>query len=660
LFIEINEAENRGRVRHEYYKKGMSPVAGEYKISDYSRQTLEGIRRGQIIVNNDARYDPRTAEIYQTTYEPYNEQAYISIPLFAQGRWDAIFWISDEKPRRWTTQEIAFLEAVGERTWLAIEKLRNDEALRLSEERLRLATGAANIYSWEVDLETETAVFSANTIQVLGFSMPSDLAKIIALIHQEDLQSVAEKFERAIVSKANFSAEFRLLDPNSGEEVWQMIQGIFITRNGDKKVNRIVGIAQNISERKRAEREREELLRREQAARREAEEASRAKDEFLATVSHELRTPLNAIMGWAQMLSSGLLDEADIKRAVETIYRNSKSQAQLIEDILDVSRIVTGKIRIEPQPIALAPVIQTAVESLRPAIEAKNIRLQMRLNFESRRVYADADRIQQVVWNLLSNAIKFTPEKGQVTITLESDSAQTKIVVSDTGKGIEPEFLPFVFDRFRQADSSSTRKYGGLGLGLSIVRHLVELHGGSVEVESDGEGAGTTFIVRLPQWQDAENKAVGFNSNDLPANGSVAARSDVPDNYAKFKGLRVLLVDDEIDTLNLLSAILDQKGAEVKAETSVADALEMIKGWKPDIIVSDIAMPDEDGYSLIKKLRALTPEQGGAIPAIALTAYVGVKERTRVLESGFQMYVPKPVEPSELLSAIADFSFELK
>ncbi|HEX8197202.1 MAG TPA: PAS domain S-box protein [Pyrinomonadaceae bacterium] len=659
LFVEINETENRGRVRHEYYKKGMSPVAGEYKISDYSRQTLEGIRRGQIIVNNDARSDPRTAGIYQTTYEPYNEQAYISIPLFANGRWDAIFWISDDKPREWTPQEIAFLEAVGERAWLAIEKLRNDEALRLSEERLRLATGAANIYSWEADLERQTVVYSANTEQVLGFPMPQDLAESTALIHEEDRQTAAEKFERAIADKTNFNADFRLVNPRTGETIWQSVQGIFIS-GSDNKINRFVGITQNITERKQAEREREELLRREQAARREAEEASRSKDEFLATVSHELRTPLNAIMGWSQMLVSAKLSQEDTVRAVETIYRNSKSQAQLIEDILDVSRIVTGKLRIEPKPTALAPVIQTAVESLRPAIEAKNIRLQMRIDFEPRMVYADADRLQQVVWNLLSNAIKFTPEKGQVTITLESDSSQTKIIVSDTGKGISQEFLPFVFERFRQADGSSTRMHGGLGLGLSIVRHLVELHGGSVEVESRGEGAGTTFTVRLPLWETQENKIADFKSDDLPANGSAAEKSDSADNHVKVKGLRILIVDDETDTLDLLVAVLSQKGVEVKAETRVRDALETIEEWKPDIIVSDIAMPEEDGYSLIKKLRDLPPEQGGAIPAIALTAYVGVKERARVLESGFQMYVPKPVEPSELLSAIANFTSELK
>jgi PAS domain S-box-containing protein len=413
-------------------------------------------------------------------------------------------------------------------------------------------------------------------------------------------------------------------------------------------------VIQDITARKRAEREREEFLFREQIARRQAEEASRLKDEFLATVSHEIRTPLNAILGWSQMLKANKISNPnDIRGAVETIYRNAKSQAQLIEDILDVSRIITGKIRLEAHPISLAPVIQTAVESLRPAIEAKNIRLQMHLDFEPRMVVADPNRLQQVVWNLLSNAIKFTPENGSVEISLENESQQTKIVVTDTGKGIEAEFLPFVFERFRQADGSSTRKHGGLGLGLAIVRHIVELHGGSVEVSSAGEGHGATFTVLLPQTESVTKK-IGENAFAAVASEAQDAVSDY--SNGKIKGLRVLLIDDETDTLELLSVLLTQSGAEIKSATSVADAFEVIKDWKPGVIVSDIAMPVEDGYSFIKKLRALPHEDGGAIPAIALTAYVGIKERTQVLASGFQMYVPKPVEPSELVGALANFA----
>jgi PAS domain S-box-containing protein len=399
--------------------------------------------------------------------------------------------------------------------------------------------------------------------------------------------------------------------------------------------------------------ERQRLLQREHSARLQAEEANRLKDEFLATVSHELRTPLNAILGWSQMLISGSFDPDNASRALETIYRNAKSQAQLIEDILDVSRIITGKLRLNARLISVSPIIQAVVESLRPSIEAKNIRLHMALDFEPRMACADPDRLQQVIWNLLSNAIKFTPEKGQITVELESGESETKIIVSDTGKGISPEFLPFVFERFRQADGSTTRQHGGLGLGLAIVRHIVELHGGTVEVGSGGEGKGTTFTVSLPLPETPLSSAGETNEENSGAKQSNPGEAEKAVYESEIKGLRVLLVDDENDTLELLATVLVQNGAEAKSHTNVADALETIKEWKPDVIISDIAMPEEDGYSFIKKLRALPPEEGGKIPAIALTAYVGIRERTQVLSSGFQMYIPKPVEPTELVSTLA-------
>lgn len=406
-------------------------------------------------------------------------------------------------------------------------------------------------------------------------------------------------------------------------------------------------------ERAFAEQEREALLKREHSARLQAEDANRLKDEFLATISHELRTPLNAILGWSQMLTSGTFDQTSAARAIQTIYRNAKSQAQLIEDILDVSRIITGKLRIDAKPVLLAPIIQTAVESLRPLIESKNIRLHMSFDFESHKVSADPDRLQQVVWNLLSNAVKFTPEKGEIMLALENAESGTKIVISDTGKGISPEFLPFVFERFRQADGSTTRHHGGLGLGLAIVRHIVELHGGSVEVMSEGDGKGTTFTVDLPFAETPVTLPEESNGQSLPLNasGSIEADSGVFEN--SLKGLRVILLDDENDSLELLVTLLTQNGVEVRPHSNVRDALDTLKNWKPDVIISDLAMPEEDGYSFIKKLRELSPEDGGTIPAIALTAYVGIKERTKVLSSGFQLYVPKPVEPTELLSTLA-------
>ncbi|HEY9286322.1 MAG TPA: ATP-binding protein [Pyrinomonadaceae bacterium] len=658
LFIEIDEAANRGVIRHEHCRSGVPPVAGEYRISDYSRETLEEVKSGRVVVNHDAENDPRTAAIYQTTYEPYGERSYVSIPLFTDGRWVAVFWLSDDKPRRWTQREVTFLEAVGERAWLAAEKLRNEATLRESEARLRLAVGISRISTFEIDLLTDAVQTDEVGREIYGFrpDEPLTFALVQSRFHPDDRDEVLRRVAAALDpgGAEEFEVEQRIVRTD-GRTRWIKVRGraFFEGAGASRRAARCIGTYIDITRAKQAEQEREELLRRERAARREAEEASRLKDEFLATVSHELRTPLTAIIGWSRMLCDGNCDEDYARRAVETIYRNAKAQAQLVEDILDVSRVITGKLRISARPASLAPVIQTAVESLRPSIEAKSIRLRMRFDFEPRPTHADPDRLRQVVWNLLSNAVKFTPEGGEVTVELESADAETRIVVSDTGKGIAPEFLPYVFDRFRQADGSTTRAHGGLGLGLAIVRHIVELHGGAVEVRSGGEGRGATFTVRLPlaEARPAGVDEAGGHLSWAERSWSVDAGRAVRPNGVK--GLRVLLVDDEEDTLELLSAALAQSGVEVRPRTNVRDALEAIREWKPDVIVSDIAMPGEDGYSFIRKLRALAPEDGGTIPAVALTAYVGIRERTQVLSSGFQMYVPKPVEASELLSTLA-------
>lgn len=407
-----------------------------------------------------------------------------------------------------------------------------------------------------------------------------------------------------------------------------------------------------IAERKRVEEERTRLLIREQEARKEAEAANRTKDEFLATVSHELRTPLNAVLGWVRMLRMGKLDEAAVTRALETIERNAKAQAQLIEDLLDVSRIISGKLRLDVRPIDLASVIEAAIDSIRPAIDAKAIRLLTVLDPKASPVSGDAGRLQQVVWNLLSNAIKFTPKGGRVQVRLERINSHVEIIVSDTGAGISPEFLPHVFDRFRQADGSLTRSHGGLGLGLAIVRHLVETHGGIVWAESEGVGRGSIFTVQLP--------LIAVRAVDLsptPDRVHPTAEWDMPlCSTATLDGLRVLIVDDEDDTLEMLVAVLSQCGAEVKPASSAAEALETLQEWKPDVLVSDIGMPGEDGYTLISKVRALETEQGRQVSAVALTAHARTEDRMRALSSGFQMHLPKPVEPAELVVVIASLT----
>jgi CheY-like chemotaxis protein/nitrogen-specific signal transduction histidine kinase len=397
--------------------------------------------------------------------------------------------------------------------------------------------------------------------------------------------------------------------------------------------------------------ERDRALASEQAARAAAETSNRLKDEFLAVVSHELRSPLNAMLGWVQMLRAGRLNETMTAKALETIERNARAQTQLIEDLLDVSRIITGKIRLNVRSCELVPIIEAAIDTVRLAADAKEVRLQSILDPWAGPVSGDSERLQQVIWNLLSNAIKFTPKKGRVQIRLERINSHVEITVSDTGIGISLDFQPYVFERFRQEDSSTTRSYNGLGLGLALVRHLVELHGGTVAVASPGVGQGTTFIVKLPLMP-----VVRLQTTDL---GRVhpTISSGVPfDNLPTLEGVRVLVVDDEADTRDFITTVLAECGAEVKAVESAAKVLEAIPQWQPDILVSDIGMPEEDGYSLLCKVRALESKRERQIPAVALTAYARVEDRIQALSAGFGQHVTKPVEPAELVAVIANLA----
>jgi signal transduction histidine kinase/DNA-binding response OmpR family regulator len=378
-------------------------------------------------------------------------------------------------------------------------------------------------------------------------------------------------------------------------------------------------------------------------------EANRLKDEFLATLSHELRTPLNAILGWAQLLKMEGL-EGNAAHGIEVIERNAKAQTKLIEDLLEVSRITTGKLRLSVKRIELAPVVRAAVDAVRPAADAKQITLDLHLPDEPSPVTGDPDRLQQVVWNLLTNAVKFTPANGRVIVEMLPLASHIDVRVTDTGPGISREFLPYVFDRFRQADSTSTRMHGGLGIGLTIVRHIVELHGGSVRADSAGQGQGATFTVTLPA---AHGPAAVVE--ELPSqNGQVLEAPTGP--MEDLDGVRVLLVDDERDARDVVSEVLRRRHAEVQAAANVQEAIERLASFRPTVLVSDIAMPDADGYELIRRVRALSPEQGGRIPAIALTAYARPDDRDQMLASGFQAHLAKPVEPHELVASVAQIA----
>jgi PAS domain S-box-containing protein len=384
----------------------------------------------------------------------------------------------------------------------------------------------------------------------------------------------------------------------------------------------------------------------------ESQQANRLKDDFLATLSHELRSPLNAMLGWLTLLRTRKFDEAAKTRALETIERNARTQAQLVEDILDVSRIIRGQLRLNVRPVTLVPVIESALDTVRPAADAKSIRLQSVLDPAAGPVSGDSDRLQQIIWNLLTNAVKFTPKGGRVQICLERINSHVEITVADTGQGISAEFLPYVFDRFRQADGSITRSYNGLGLGLAIVRHLVELHGGTVHAESPGKGLGARFTVKLPLMavttKDSEHERV---------HPTVGGRVSF-ENSPSLKGLRILVVDDEADARELLIQILKESGVEVVAVATADEAIRVLteQASRLDVLVSDIGMPNQDGYSLLRRVRSLPPEMGGQIPAVALTAYARTEDRRAAFLAGFQSHLAKPVELAELIAVIANLT----
>jgi len=411
------------------------------------------------------------------------------------------------------------------------------------------------------------------------------------------------------------------------------------------------GFTRDITQRKRAEEDRAELFQRERAARAEAEKANRLKDEFLATLSHELRTPLNAVIGWSRMLGSGRLDRENSKHALEVIERNAWAQKQIIEDILDVSRVITGKLQLNLSPVDLVAVIDAALDAVRPAMEAKEIQIETLIDASLRMVSGDADRLQQVVWNILSNAAKFTPNGGRIEISVSQSATHVHIQVKDTGPGIEPEFLPYVFERFRQADGSTTRIHGGLGLGLAIVRHLVELHGGTIAVGNSKTGSGAIFTIRLP-----------LPSGELRPEAlaeAAAALKETQSEQASLEGLQILVADDETDALDLITVELAQHGAKVTAVTNAADALKALAQGRFDLLISDIGMPKIDGYELIRQIRKLEAGKDKRIPAVALTAYARVEDRMQAIVAGYSTHIAKPVDATELVTIVAGLSGRL-
>jgi PAS domain S-box-containing protein len=530
--------------------------------------------------------------------------------------------------------------------------------LRESQTRLAIALQAGRAGTFEWDIKNNVNLWSPELEELYGVpagTFEGNFEAWSKRVVPEDVETVSKGLQAAIENaELHYDYEFRAILP-TGAHRWFAGRARF-EYDAQNQPLRMIGINIDITDRKLIESEREHLLRSEKDARAEAELANRLKDDFLATLSHELRTPLTSILGWSRMLKDGELEGERARRAVETIERNAKAQSQLIEDILDVSRIISGKMRIDARPVELASIIETAIESVRPAAEAKNIRLQ-RVADSNVMISGDADRLQQIVWNLLSNAIKFTPKNGRVQIKLERVNSHVEITVADNGIGIDAATLPFVFERFRQSDSSTTRKHGGLGLGLAIVRHLVELHGGTVQVASGGLNQGAVFTVAFPLLVVSAKESESGKEGDQAADTFPAGIGSISFTCPpQIKDLRVLLVDDEPDTREILMFIFEHCQARVTVAGSVAEALEIVQTDQFDILVSDIGMPDRDGYDLIKNIRELAPESGGRMPAVALTAYARTEDRMKVLAAGFQMHVPKPVEPAELLAVVASLT----
>lgn len=518
------------------------------------------------------------------------------------------------------------------------ERKKAETALRISEDRYRDLVDNSHELICTHDLEGKVLSCNPWAARVLGYPVEAIIGMHIRDSLLPEYREEFDKYIEKVRTEGSARGVMKVRTATGETRLWEYYNTL---RTEGVETPIVRGMAHDATERRHA-------LRREKEARLEAEAANRVKDEFLSTLSHELRTPLTAIMGWSDLLLHDEVAPRKRRQAIETIARNANSQCQLINDLLEVSRIITGKLRLEFAACELESVVQAAVDSIRPTAEAKGIRLQVVLEPNTGPIFGDRERLQQIVWNLLSNGVKFNRHGGVVEVKLQRINSHVEVAVTDSGLGIKPDFLPYVFERFRQADGSTTRTYGGLGLGLAIVRHLVELHGGAVWVESAGENEGSTFTVRFPTMIAAELQAE-------PLIETQAAESvmESRDRKRVLRGFRVLVVDDEFDARALVTTMLERCGAQVLAVSSTREALDSIEKWKPDVLIADIGMPIEDGYSLIRKVRALPSDRGGQTPALALTAYARTEDRIRTLSEGYQMHLAKPVDRLELATIVS-------
>jgi PAS domain S-box-containing protein len=609
--------------------------------------------------------------------------------------WDLFPWtadvpFADRFHRAVVTQEPMHFEETNARTGSTLEvhlypsndglgiyfrdvtdRIRIERELRASEERYRtfIEQSSEGIWRFEFSGDVDVSLPADEQIELIyAYGYLAECNDAFARMYGYDAarQIVGTPVVQFLIPedptniaylRAAIAADYRLSDAESvevdryGAVRYYLNNLLGIVEEG--RLARVWGTQRDITDQKKAEDDREKLFAAERAARSEAENANRVKDEFLTTLSHELRTPLNAILGWSQLLRSEPLVPPTVQQGLEVIERNARSQTRMVEDLLDMSRIVTGKVRLEVRRIDPVAVIESALETIAPAAEARQITIERSFDPAVAYINGDPNRLQQVVWNLLSNAVKFTPHGGHIEARLTRADHQIEIIVRDSGLGIRPQFLPHIFERFRQADASTTRTHGGLGLGLAIVKQLVELHGGTVSATSEGEGRGATFTVALPLGTLREEEILAHDGPTIePSEG-------IEWDPRALHGLRILVVDDEPDARELLRRVLSDSNAIVETAASAAEALAAVRSFSPQVLVSDIGMPLEDGYSLIRRVRELPASQGGTIPAIALTAFARSEDRRKAIVAGYQIHMSKPVEPTELITVVASLTGRL-
>lgn len=652
--LRVNQAEldMLGYSREEYIGHNIAEFHVDRNIID---DILRRLTAGEVLQNYDARLRCKDGSI---KYVRINSSAYFEDGEFIHTRG----FTQDITERKRTESRLALQYTVTKilsESHDFVESTRR--ILQAFCDHLDWAVGAL----WKIDQQKETIAYvemchrpsaltpefdrlTRSLVFKKGVGLPGRIWELGKPTWVNNL-SADNTFPRAaIAASEGLRGAFGFPILVAGE-VWGVME--FFSpeiREPDKQLLRlVVGLGAQIgqyTQRKRVEDDLAELFKRERSARAEAEKANRLKDEFLATLSHELRTPLNAVIGWSRMLSSGRLDRESSKHALEVIERNAWAQKQIIEDILDVSRVITGKLQLNLSSVDLVSVVDAALDAVRPALEAKEILIETLIDASLKMVSGDADRLQQVVWNLLSNATKFTPNGGRVEISVSQTATHVHIQVKDTGPGIDPAFLPHVFERFRQADGSTTRTHGGLGLGLAIVRHLVELHGGTIAVENRTDGSGAVFTIRLP-----------LPSGELRPD-TLATADSIFKEPASLEGLRILIVDDEPDTLDLITVELAQHGAKITGVTGAEDALKALERNQFDLLISDIGMPKIDGYDLIRRIRQEEAGKDRRIPAVALTAYARIQDRMQAIVAGYSTHIAKPVDANELVTIVASLA----